>query len=192
MKSEDLAYGLEILAILDEKTKMNREDLEKESTIKGKDLDELLDYLKSKGYIQKPLALWGMSGNSISDKDRVITILHKGREVISGMTEYGESDTYKKTINQNTYINHSPGSQVANAIGSKQNIVQKIDNSKINVLRQIINDDDELVPENKSKLLEILEKFNILKTSGENAYNLIKTVGKIGLKYVPLFLSLLK
>jgi len=54
-----------------------------------------------------------------------------------------------------------------------------------------INEDNELDDPKKEKLLEVLEKFNTIKESGENAFNLIKRVGSIATKYVPMFFGLI-
>lgn len=75
--------------------------------------------------------------------------------------------------------------------GDSNVITQIIDNSKHHTLQQMIELDTELDSEKKKRLFNILEKFNTLKESGENAFELLKTVGTISLKYVPLFFALL-
>ena len=85
-------------------------------------------------------------------------------------------------------------SNVQNLVQSTGNsnvINQTVDNSKHYILKQMIEQDQELDSEKKKKLFNILEKFNTLKESGENAFELLKTVGTISLKYVPLFFGLL-
>jgi len=55
----------------------------------------------------------------------------------------------------------------------------------------MIENDNGLDEPKKKRLFGILEKFNTLKQSGENAYDLIKQVGLIAIKYIPLFFGLL-
>lgn len=94
-------------------------------------------------------------------------------------------------------ISQNVSQQVINS--NVQNLVQSagdsnvitIDNSKHYILKQMIEQDQELDSEKKKSLFNILEKFNALKESGENAFELLKTVAGISLKYVPLFFSLL-
>jgi len=44
----------------------------------------------------------------------------------------------------------------------------------------------------RKKLFNLLDKFNALKEGGENAYDLVKQVGLVAVRYVPLFFGLLK
>ena len=90
---------------------------------------------------------------------------------------------------------HVTNSHIHNLVQSSGNsnvITQIVDNSKHYILKQIIEQDQELDSANKKKLFNILGKFNTLKESGENAFELLKTVGTISLKYVPLFFALLR
>ncbi len=192
MKSETLIYGIEILVMLDENENISFEGLEKISKIKGDELRELLNYLKKKEYL-----LWKMpfifgtieSGVKVLDKDK-IKLDHKGMEVVLGKRDYFEEIGISQTIHNETNINGDQN-QVAQTTGDNSSITQTQDNSKITVLREMIKEDKELDEPKKKKLFGLLEKFNTLKQSGENAYELIKQVGLIAIKYVPLFFALL-
>ena len=185
MKSEILIYGYELLVLLDENENISFINLEKISTIKGRELRELLKYLKQKEYIiwKMPLFIGTLEKVDFIDDDK-IRLAPKGMEVVIGKRDYfTEVET---NINQTNIYN----SQIAQTHGDNSPIIQ-INNSQINILKQLIENDTELNPDKKTKLFEILDKFNTLKESGQNAFELIKAVGAISIKYIPLFFSLL-
>ena len=188
MKSETLIYGYELLVILDENEKISFANLEKISKIKDKELRELLKYLQEKSYLNWKNPLF-INEHWISD-DKII-LAHKGMEVVLGKKDYFEKEEKtSQTIHNQTNV-HGDKNQVAQTTGDNSPITQIQDNSKINILRKLIEDDKELDEPKKEKLFGILKKFNLLKESGENAYELIKQIGSIATKYIPLFLSLL-
>lgn len=189
MKSETLVYGAELLVLLD---KIGKEtsfpEFEKKSRIRGEELKELLKYLQKKEYLKYTL---GLFVNETKMGESTIKLLPKGMEVVLGKRDYFEgSEKGSETIHNQTNVTNSSQVQVAQT-GDNSNVSQIIGNSKINVLRQLIKDDRELDETKKDKLFEILKKFNTLKESGENAYQLIKQVGSIALRYIPLFMNLL-
>jgi hypothetical protein len=189
MKSETLVYGMELLIILDEIGKeISLPELEAKSKIKGEELKELLKYLQKKEYLKYTL---GLFVNETKLGESTIKLLPKGMEVVLDKRDYfNDGEKVSQTINHQTNVTNSSQVQVAQA-GDNSYISQVIDNSQLNVLKQLIENDEELDEPKKKKLFDILEKFNTLKESGENGYNLIKKVGGIALKYAPLFFSLL-
>jgi len=190
MKSETLIYGMELLTKLDEiGEEVTLPELEKDSSIKDDELRELLKYLQKKEYLKYTL---GLFINETRLGDSTIKLLPKGMEVVLGKRDYfSDVDNTLQNIQNQSIINGNQN-QVAQLIGDNNYISQNIDNSQISILKQLIEKDEELDEPKKNKLFNVLEKFNILKESGENAYSLIKQVGGIALKYVPLFFSLLK
>ena len=190
MKSETLIYGEKLLIMLDKNyADISFKQLEEKTDIKGNELRELLKYLKEKEYIfwKMPLFIGNLESEvKIIDKDK-INISSKGMEVVLGKRDYFNDS---KIIHNLTNVTNSSQVQVAQA-GDNSAIFQTIDNSQIKVLKQLIECDEELDEPKKKKLFGILEKFNTLKDGGENALELIKQVGGIALKYVPLFFSLL-
>ncbi|MDP2924787.1 MAG: hypothetical protein Q8N99_00280 [Nanoarchaeota archaeon] len=189
MKAESLDYGKVILTNLNEIREIDFKGLEKDSLIKGETLRELLKYLVKKDYILWKSALF-INEHHISDDE--IKLSHKGMEVVLGKREYfDETEKATQTIHNQTNVTNSSQVQVAQT-GDNSQVSQIIDNSQINVLKKLIEEDEDLDEPKKKKLLDILEKFNTLKEGGENALELIKKVGGIALKYVPLFFSLLK
>jgi len=192
MKSEILIYGMELLILLDENENISFENFEKISKIKGNELRELLKYLQKKEYLiwKLPLFIGTIEGRvDFIEKDK-IKLSHKGMEVVLGQRDYFNEMGISQTIHNQTNVNNSSQFQIAQA-GDDSSILQIIDNSQINVLKKLIEEDGELDEPKKKKLFGILEKFNTLKTSGENALELIKNVGGIASKYIPLFFSLL-
>lgn len=181
MKSETLQYGKELLSMLD---KIGREislpEFEEKSKVKGDELKELLRYLQKKEYLRYKL---GLFVNTSKLGDSTIKLLPKGIEVVLGERDY---------FNESRGVSiHDSQIAVAQTTGDGSPITQIQNNSQINVLKQLIKNDKELDEPKKDKLFSILEKFNTLKESGENAFELIKKVGEIALKYVPLFFNLL-
>jgi hypothetical protein len=197
MKREALIYGKELLVILGENENISFKNLEKISNVKGEELRELLKYLRDeKGFIiwKLPFSIGfiGVDG-SITDNNRdedKIKLSPKGIEVTIERRDYFEEGV-KSLIHNETNI-HGDKNQVAQSTGDNSPINQIQDNSKIDVLKRIIEEDKELDVPKKKKLLGLLEKFNTLKESGENAWELIKQVGQIAIKYIPFFFSLLK
>ena len=189
MKSDTLIYGIELLTKLDEIGKeITFPEFEKDSTLKGDELRELLKYLQKKEYLKYTL---GLFINETKLGESTIKLLPKGMEVVLGKRDYfSDVDNTLQNIQNQSIINGNQN-QVAQTIGNNNLVSQVIDNSQINVLRKLIEEDEELDEPKKNKLFDILEKFNTLKGSGENALELIKKVGGIALKYVPLFFSLL-
>jgi len=189
MKSEILICGAELLVTLDEIREISFKQLEEKSEIKGDELRELLKYLVKKEYIIWKSALF-VNECHISDDE--IKLSHKGMEVVLGKREYfDETEKATPTIHNQTNVTNSSQVQVAQT-GDNSQVSQIIDNSQINVLKKLIEEDEDLDEPKKKKLLDILEKFNTLKEGGENALELIKKVGGVAIKYVPLFFSLLK
>lgn len=195
MKSETLIYGEEVLVLLNEIGKeISFKEFENNSKIKGEELRELLKYLVKKEFIIWKMPLFiGTFGEPIKviDEDK-IKLADKGMEVVLGKRDYfGEIKEISQTIHSQTNVNNSSQVQIAQTTGNNSSITQIQDNSKIHILKQLIENDEELDEPKKNKLFSILEKFNTLKESGENAFELIKKVGGVALKYVPLFFSLL-
>lgn len=190
MKSETLIYGMEVLIMLDGRGRVSIPEFDNESKIKGEELKELLKYLSKKEYLNYRLGLF-VNESKISDS--TIELLPKGMEVVIGKRDYfNEMDKFSQVIHNETNVSNSSEFQVAQEIGDNSPITQIQDNSQISVLKQLIEEDNELDEPKKKKLFEILEKFNTLKESGKNVLGLIKQVGSIAVRYVPFFFSLLK
>ena len=189
MRSETLAYGMELLVMLDEVGKeISFPEFEEKCKIKGDELKELLKYLQSKEYLKYKL---GLFVNETKIGDSTIKLLPKGMEVVLGKRDYFKDiGDISQTIHNQPVINGNKN-QIAQISGDNSSVVQIQNNFKINVLRQMIDEDNDIDKPQKKKLFEILEKFNTLKESGENAFDLIKKVGSIASKYVPLFFGLL-
>ncbi|MDP3027176.1 MAG: hypothetical protein Q8N63_05685, partial [Nanoarchaeota archaeon] len=190
MKSETLIYGMELLVMLDEiRKEVSFPEFEEKSKIKGGELKELLRYLSEKEYLCYKLGLF-VGTDKISES--TIKLLPRGMEVVLGERDYfNETGEISQTIHNLTNVHNSSEIQIAQTIGNNNKINQSIDNSKLNVLTKLIEEDKELDEPKKKKLFGILEKFNTLKESGENALDLIKSVGSIASKYIPLFFGLL-
>lgn len=189
MKSETLTYGIELLTVLD---KIGEEiffpEFEAKSNIKGEELKELLRYLQKKEYLRYTL---GLFVNETKLGESTVKLLPKGMEVILGKRDYfSDSDNPLQKI-QNQSVIHGSQNQIAQSIGSNSSINQSQGNSKIAVLKELIENDEELDEPKKKGLLGILEKFNTLNESGEHANSLIRKVGGIATKYVSLFFGLL-
>ena len=192
MKSETLIYGMELLIMLDEIGEIPFKGLEEKTKIKGDELRALLKYLKQKEYIiwKMPLFIGTLDKIDFIDEDK-IKLSHSGMEIVLGKKDYFDEMGISQTIHNQTNVHGSSEFQVAQTSGDNSSIVQIQDNSKISVLRQMIEEDEELDKPKKKKLLEVLEKFNTIKESGENAFDLIKQVGSLAVKYVPMFFGLL-
>lgn len=198
MKIGNLEYGKVLLTILSETGEIPFEQLEEKSEVKKEELKELLHCLeKEKGYLswKKHISI-GYIGDSESVMPSVsnseIKLSTKGMEVVLGKRDYfNETAQMSQTVYNQTKVENSSEFQIAQNIGANSPITQVQDNSKINILKQLIENDKELDEPKKKKLLGILEKFNTLKQSGENALELIKQVSSIAIKYFPHFFSLL-
>ncbi|VVB83824.1 Uncharacterised protein [uncultured archaeon] len=196
MNQDTLIYGITLLIILKEHEDISFQELEQISEIKGEELRELLKYLKD----EKEFVVWktpvsisfiGADGNFTGnkmDKDK-IKLSSKGIEVNIGKRDYFEGGM-KSPVHNETHINGNRN-QVAQSTGENSLISQVQDNLKINVLKWIIEEDKELDTSKKGKLLLLLENFNTLKESSENALELIKQVGQISIKYLSFFFNLL-
>ena len=86
---------------------------------------------------------------------------------------------------------HAPVQNIAQVQGNHNPITQTINNTQYTILKQIIENDANLDEPKKKSLLSILEKFNTIKESGENIYELLKSVGMIAINYLPLFFSII-
>ncbi len=188
MKSETLIYGIEILILLDGKGRIEIPEFEEGCKLKGNELKELLKYLDKKEYLKYHLGLF-VNTSKISESS--IELLPKGMEVVLGQRDYFNEIGISQAIQNQTNVNNSSDVQIAQSAGDNSHIIQIQDNSRINILRQMIENDIDLKEPKKKKLFGLLEKFNTLKSSGENAYELIKQVGLVAVKYVPLFFGLL-
>ncbi len=154
---------------------------------------KILKYLIQKKCVRMPLFITSISSNEPIPEGNY-RLSTRGKEIIASGLSFtdiikAELQGSSQTVNA-TNINGNQN-QVAQTTGNNSPITQIQDNSKINVLKQLIADDKELDEPKKKKLFGILEKFNKLKESGENAYELIKQVGLIAARYAPLFFSLL-
>jgi len=192
MKSETIAYGMEILTILDDNEDISFSNLENISSVKGKELKELLKYLKNKNYIKWISSLFINEHHIADDK---IKLNHNGMEVNLGKRDYfEESKIVSQEINNQTNVTNSSEFQVAQNTGDNSLITQNQDNSQTIILNKIIEDDIELDPEKKSELKEVVDNINKLKQAGETTEKLYEWVKKgIGIcaRYGPYLLSLL-
>jgi len=173
--------------------KMKLEEVAKKTEFEIEVVKKMLDYLVNKKCLTSPF-IFGFLNDDPIISNEFYSLTDKGREIIvSGLSFQevlrSELRGIPSSFNQTTI--HGNQNQVAQTSGDNSSITQIQDNSKINVLKQLIENDKELDEPKKKKLFGILEKFNTLKQSGENAYELIKQVGLIAVKYVPLFFGLL-
>jgi len=159
--------------------KVKLEDIPEKVHISEEELEEVLDYLKQNGSISY-IRTMGRSLNTFIN----LKVTSLGLEIACGKRSLVN---IPQNISQQI-INSSIGNVVQSA-GDSNTIV--IDNSKHYILKQMIEQDSELDSDKKNGLFNILEKFNTLKESGENALELLKIVASISLKYVPLFFGLL-
>lgn len=126
-------------------------DLEKECKIKGDELKKLLKYLGEKGYLKYRIGLF-INDAKISESS--VELLPKGMEVVIGKRDYlDEIGGVSQTIHQQTNVSNSSEFQVAQTTGDNSSIIQFQDNSKINILRQMIEHDKELDESKKKKII---------------------------------------
>jgi len=189
--SEEILFADIILHTLNDKGKAKVQELAELTGFTEENIRKSLNYLAKEGYVRRPLFITSISSTEpIPPGDYTLSI--KGKEVIASNSSILEIVKNKlqgnsQTINQTNIQGNK--NQVAQS-GDNSSIIQIQDNSKINILRQLIENDGGLDQTKKKKLFGILKKFNTLKESGENAYELIKQVGLIAIKYLPLFFGL--
>ena len=183
MKARLIMYAEPIIKILALGEKVNIKDLPKQLKLSEEDVCSVLEYLKECGTVEYTETMGKGFSGIIGLK-----VTSKGAEVALGKRPLLDS----QEINLQQMNIHAPVQNIAQVQGNKNIIDQSVDNSQYNILKQLIENDPELDQSKKTKLLDLLDKFNKLKETGENAYELLKTVGGITLKYVPLFFSLLK
>jgi len=196
MKSETLIFGMELLVLLDEVGKeISFKELEEKTRIKDEELRELLKYLEQKEYItwSNPLFI-GTSERIDFISDDEIKLSHKGMEVNLDKRDYfDETSKVSQEIQNQTNVNNSSEFQVAQTTGNNSPILQTQENIQITILNKIIDDDQELDSEKKSKLKEIIKKIKEMKDSGETAekiYGWIKKGAGICAKYGPYLWAL--
>ena len=143
---------------------------------------EVLAYLKQIEAVEYD-SLLGEGLSSVLD----LKITAKGLEIAAQKRQLVD---VSPTISQQ--VINSNVQNLVQSSGDSNVINQVVDNSKHYILRQMIEQDQELDSEKKKSLFNILERFNTLKEGGENALELLKTVAGISIKYVPLFFALLK
>jgi hypothetical protein len=174
-----IMYAETVLQLLSEEEIKN---IPEKAKLSEEQVIDIMNYLQDSGYIKYVKGLGGGFASIIN-----IKITAKGAEVALGKREL--IDTQKSNIQQ-IHI-HAPVQNISQIQGNNNTITQIVDNSRQTILRRLIENDDELKPEEKKSLFGILEKFNTLKESGENAYDLISKVVGIAAKYGPLFFALL-
>lgn len=176
MKSELLARGMELLVSLDESGKTSFPELEDRIKIYGDELRKLLNYLKEKGYIKYVLAL-SINGEKLGES--TIELLPKGMEVVLGERDYFDaSEKVSQTIHNQTNVTNSSEVQVAQTTGDNSPITQTQDNSQTIILKKMIEDDQELDSEKKSRLKEVVDNINKLKQAGETTEKIYSWVKK--------------
>lgn len=175
-----ILYAEPLLKLLSHKSKLLDDDLvevQKRLKISEESLFQVLEYLKQKELVDYNAphgSTLGIMG---------IRVTAKGSEVAANERALIESETRQQIIvNGNTQ-------HIAQVIGNSNVINQTIDNSRVSILKQIIQNDKKILEKKKTSLLDLRDKFNTLKESGENIYDVVKMVGIISAKYVPLFLN---
>jgi len=190
--SDEILFADVILQELNDKGQAKISELIDLTEFSEKKVREILNYLVKKECVKRPVYITFMGSNEpIPEGDYRLSI--KGKEIIASGLSFQE--IIKAELQGNSQIvnaTHVTGNQNQVAQSVNDSLITQIqNNSKIDVLKQLIEDDKELDEPKKKKLFGILEKFNTLNESGENAYELIKQVGLIATRYTPLFLSLL-
>jgi len=162
-------------------SKIEIDKLPEELGISEDEVCDVLRYLKQIGAVQyTQLLSEGLQGFM------GVEVTAKGLEIACDkrpLVDVGQTVS-QQVINSNVQ-------NLVQSAGDSNVITQIIDNSKHYILKQMIEKDQELDSEKKKRLFNILEKFNTLKETGENAFELLKTVAGISIKYVPLFFALL-
>ena len=191
--SEEILLANSILLSLDGKSETKISEIVESIGSTKEAVSNAIDYLVKREYIiGSPWITF--IGDSTPIPEGEYRLSTKGKEIIASKLSIQEI-IKSELQGGSSVLNHSEVrgdyNQIAQTTGDDSPINQIQDNSKINILKQIIENDVELDVPQKKKLFGILEKFNTLKKSGENAYGLIKQVGSIAIKYVPLFFGLL-
>lgn len=183
MRAILVAYAEPLIKILALKEDVQLEQLPEILKISEKDVCDVIEYLRDNGAV-KYIETMGSGFSGIVS----LEVTSKGAEIALDKRKFIENiETNYQQMNI-----HAPVQNISQVQGNHNSIKQTVDNSQYNILKQMIENDSELDEPKKKSLLGILEKFNTLKSSGENAMDLIKTVGGLAIKYVPLFFSLLK
>lgn len=163
MKSESLAYGMNLLAELDNLPKINFEELKHKIDMDQDELRELLKYLKQKDFIKWQLPLFV---NDLIISPDEISLTHKGMEVNLGKRDYfDEIKSPSHTIHNQTNIDNSSGVQVAQSTGDNSLIIQDQE-IKIETLKKELEEELTKPKPNKDNIKNILEKImNLTKSS---------------------------
>jgi len=166
-------------------------------TLKDDNLNKIADKLKLTeddvtyvmGYLKDKEAVSFVKTNGRGfGSIRCLQVTSSGAEIALGKRELiDKSETNVQQMNINAPVQNAGQVQ-----GDQSHISQLIDNSKLGVLKQMIESDTDIDKTKRKKLLEYLERFNTLKESGENAMDLIGKVCLIATKYTPYFFSLLQ
>ena len=162
--------------------KCKLQDLPKEVNLNDEELSEIIHYLYENGAVHYvgtiSLGLKGITHIEVTSKGAEVAL--EKRDLID----------INKTSFQQMNI-HAPVQNIAQVQGNHNPITQTINNTQYTILKQIIENDANLDEPKKKSLLSILEKFNTIKESGENIYELLKSVGMIAINYLPLFFSII-
>lgn len=177
-KKENFESKLKYILQAIREQNMPEDVLIKMANISQIEFENLLRFAQSEKYIE----LNGFSVDVIPHNLRCWRISTKGIKFMENIIEVKET--------KNAIYHVKGNANIANIHGNNNSVIQT--NSQYNILKQMIENDSELDQPKKKSLLEMLDKFNTLKDSGENAFDLIKIVGGLAIKYVPLFFSLLK
>lgn len=161
----------------------SEKDILKSMNISSVELKNLIKYCQDEKYVETvPFSEHFFDVSSTLSDWRISS---KGLKFLENIVEVKE--TKNSIIHVKGNVNN-----FSNIQGNNNTTTQTIDNSQYNILKQLIENDSELDQPKKTKLLDLLDKFNKLKETGENASDLIKTVGGIAIKYAPLFFSLIQ
>ena len=182
MNAKLIMYAEPILQLL-ALSNYKKEDIPKQVGLSEEEVCQILKYLRDNGTVNYH-STFGRGFSGVKS----LEVTSKGAEVALNKRKLIE--TVKSNFQQMNI--NAPVQNIAQLQGNNNVITQTIDNSQYAVLKQMIEKDTELDTPKKKSLLDLLEKFNTLKESGENAYELLKSVGGIAIKYLPLFFGLLK
>ena len=141
---------------------------------------DLVKYLKQKGAVNYIKTLrTGLSGITCFELTAV------GAEVAANKGKLTE-----RPLNQSVMVN-APVKNIAQVTGDNAKITQIADQTKITVLKGLIESDKELDFKKRNFLLDTLNKFNKIKETGDNAADLLAKIISTAPKYAPFFFSLL-
>lgn len=183
MKARLIVYAEPLIKILALEENIRLEQLPEMLGILEEDVCQVIEYLRDNGAV-KYIETMGSGFSGIIG----LKVTSKGAEIALDKRKIIE--TTEASYQQMNI--HAPVQNISQVQGNNNSIIQIVDNSQYNILKQMIENDPELDEPKKKSLLGIIEKFNTLKSSGENALDLMKIVGGVAMKYVPLFFSLLK